>query len=204
ERPRPAGGDPPASRQAGRVSAPAEVTSDRTSVFPRFLDLAYPNVERGEGVRLFLTDGREILDACSGGAMIACLGHGRREFAAAAAAQAEQLAYIYFHQFTNEPQERLAERLLEVAAPELARVRFVSGGSEANEMMLRLARQYHVDRGDTDRWRVVSPAQADHGATMGALALTGRPALQRPFEDYLAHHVHFDETLEELDRVVEE
>jgi adenosylmethionine-8-amino-7-oxononanoate aminotransferase len=180
------------------------VAATETSVFPRFLDLAYPNVERGEGVRLWLTDGREILDACSGGAMVASLGHAAREIVEAAAAQAEEISYVYNHHFTNEPQERLAARLLEVAAPEMARVRFVSGGSEANETMLRLARQYHVERGETERWRVVSPAQAYHGATMGALALTGRPALQHPFEDYLAPHLHFADTLEELDRVVEE
>ncbi|HEY2937524.1 MAG TPA: aminotransferase class III-fold pyridoxal phosphate-dependent enzyme [Gaiellaceae bacterium] len=193
----------------------ALVRADDTNVFPRLLDLDYPNVERGEGVRLYLTDGREILDACSGGAMVACLGHGSREIVEAGAAQGEKLAYIYNHHFTNEPQERLAERLLEVAAPEMARVRFVSGGSEANETMLRLARQYHVDRGDTERWRVVSPAQAYHGATMGTLALTGRPGLQHPFEQYLAPHLHvlpsterFDPSggaaLAELDRIVAE
>ena len=191
------------------------VAAAETSVFPRFLDLAYPSVERGDGVRLYLADGREILDACSGGAMVACLGHGVREIVESGAAQAEQLSYVYNHHFTNEPQERLAERLLEVAAPEMARVRFVSGGSEANETMLRLARQYHVDRGDAGRWRVVSPAQAYHGATMGTLALTGRPGLQRPFEDYLAPHLHvppstarFDPSgraaLAELDRIVAE
>ncbi len=183
----------------------AEVLASETNVFPRFLDLAYPNVERGEGVRLYLTDGTEILDACSGGAMVACLGHGVREIVDAAAAQAEQLAYYYNHFFTNEPQENLAERLLVVAAPEMARVRFVSGGSEANETMLRLVRQYHVDRGEPERWRIVSPAQAYHGATMGALGLTGRPALQRPFENYLAAHLHTPgAALEELDRQIAE
>jgi adenosylmethionine-8-amino-7-oxononanoate aminotransferase len=193
----------------------ATVRADETSVFPRLLDLAYPSVERGDGVRLYLADGREVLDACSGGAMVACLGHGVGEVVEAAAAQAEKLAYVYNHHFTNEPQERLARRLLEVAAPQMARVRFVSGGSEANETMLRLARQYHVDRGDTERWRVVSPAQAYHGATMGTLALTGRHGLQHPFEEYLAPHRHVppsterldpsgEAALEELDRVVAE
>ncbi len=183
----------------------AQVSASESKVFPRFLDLAYPNVERGDGVRLRLTDGREILDACSGGAMVACLGHGVREIADAAAAQAETLAYYYNHFFSNEPQERLAERLLEVAAPEMARVRFVSGGSEANETMLRLVRQYHVDRGEPERWRIVSPAQAYHGATMGALGLTGRPGLQRPFENYLAPHLHTARAaLDELDRSLAE
>ena len=197
------------------MTVAAEIRSDETSVFPRFLDLAYPNVERGDGVRLFLSNGSEILDACSGGAMVTCLGHGRRDIVDAAAAQAQRIAYVYNHHFTNDAQERLAERLLATAAPELARVRFVSGGSEANETALRLVRQYHVDRGEPERWRIVSPAQAYHGATMGALGLTGRPALQRPFREYLPSHLHIppstwrqdpsgEEALAELDRVLEE
>jgi adenosylmethionine-8-amino-7-oxononanoate aminotransferase len=147
-------------------------------------------VERGEGVWLYDADGRQILDACGGGAMVTCLGHGRRDIVEAAARQAEELPYYYYHQFTNELQERLADRVLEVAAPEMARARFVTGGSEANEMALRLARQYHVDRGEPDRWRVISPAQAYHGATLGTLALTGRGTLRHPFEPYLADHLH--------------
>jgi adenosylmethionine-8-amino-7-oxononanoate aminotransferase len=198
---------------ATRVSG--EIHADETSVFPRFLDVGYPNVERGDGVRLWLTDGRELLDACSGGAMVTCLGHGVREVVDAAAAQGERISYVYNHHFTNDAQERLAERLLETAAPEMARVRFVSGGSEANETALRLVRQYHVDRGEPDRWRIVSPAQAYHGATLGTLGLTGRPALQRPFREYLPRHLHVppatwrsdptgEQALAELDRVLEE
>jgi adenosylmethionine-8-amino-7-oxononanoate aminotransferase len=190
------------------------VGSDTTSVFPRLLDLAYPNIERGDGVWLHTTDGRQILDACSGGAMVACLGHGVTEVIAAAAGQAERIAYLYAHHFSNEPQERLADRLIEVAAPEMARVRFVSGGSEANETALRLARSYHVERGEPDRWRVISPAQAYHGSTMATLALSGRRALQDPYGHYLAAHGHlppatwrFDPSgqaaLDELDRLLE-
>jgi adenosylmethionine-8-amino-7-oxononanoate aminotransferase len=193
----------------------AEITAEHTNVFPRLLDLAYPNVERGEGVGLYTTDGQEILDACSGGAMVACLGHGRTDIVEAARRQSEQIAYVYNHHFTNEPQERLADRLIETAAPEMARVRFVSGGSEANEMALRLVRQYHVDRGDESRWRVISQAQAYHGALMGTLALTGRRALQRPYGEYLPGQLHIppatwrtDPTgqaaLDELDRLIEE
>jgi adenosylmethionine-8-amino-7-oxononanoate aminotransferase len=170
-----------------------------TSVLPRLFDLAYPNVERGEGVWLTTTDGRQVLDACSGGAMVTCLGHAVPELAAAAAAQAEQISYFYNHHFTSEPQERLAARLLEVVAPEMARVRLVSGGSEANETALRLARTYHVDRGEPQRWRVISPAQAYHGSTMGTLALTGRSALQEPYGPYLAEHLHVPPSTARLD-----
>lgn len=191
------------------------IRSDATSVFPRFLDLAYPNVERGEGVWLTTTDGRRVIDACSGGAMVTCLGHGVPELVAAAEEQAGRIAYFYNHHFTNEPQERLADRLIGLAGPGMARVRFVSGGSEAVETALQLARLYHVERGDDERWRVVSPAQAYHGSTMGTLALNGRLTLQEPYAPYLADHRHlppstwrFDPSgeaaLAELDRILEE
>jgi hypothetical protein len=191
------------------------IRSDETAVLPRFLDLAYPRVEHAEGVWLTTTEGRRILDATSGGAMVACLGHGVPPLVAAAASQAERISYFYNHHFTSEPQERLAERLLEVAAPGMARVRFVSGGSEANETALQLARLYHVERGEPDRWRVISPAQSYHGSTMGTLALSGRRALQDPYGPYLAEHLHIppstwrsdpsgEEALEQLDRRLEE
>ena len=190
------------------------IASTGTHVFPRFLDLDYPNVERGDGVWLITTDGRRILDASSGGAMVACLGYGVQPIVDAWAEQAERISYFYNHHFTNEPQELLAGRLLEVAAPMMARVRLVSGGSEANETALQLARLYHVERGETARWRVISPAQSYHGSTMGTLALSGRPALQAPYGPYLAEHLHLppstwrfdatgEEALAELDRLLE-
>ena len=193
------------------------VRADETNVFPRFLDLAYPNIERGKGVWLETTDGRRVLDACSGGAMVACLGHGVREIADAAAEQAERIAYFYNHHFTSQPQEDLADRVLEVVAPEMARIKLASGGSEANETAVRLARTYHVDRGQQERWRIISPAQAYHGSTLGTLALSGRRlSLQAPYAEYMpAGYLHippstprFDPTgesaLQELDRVLEE
>ncbi len=193
----------------------ATISADETNVFPRFLDLAYPNIERGKGVWLETTDGHRILDACSGGAMVACLGHGVTEIADAAAAQAEQIAYFYNHHFTSLPQEMLADRVIGVV-PEMARIKFASGGSEANETAVRLARTYHVDRGQRDRWRIISPAQAYHGSTLGTLALSGRRrSLQDPYVDYLPAYLHippstprFDPTgeaaLEELDKALKE
>ena len=168
----------------------ATIAAEATNVFPRFSGLAYPNIERGDGVWLYSVDGERILDACSGGAMVACLGHGRAEIVDAAYEQARRISYVYNHHFTNGPQERLADRLIALAAPAMARVRFSSGGSEANEAALRLARQYHVDRGEAGRWRVISQAQAYHGALIGALALTGRSSLQRPYGEYLSGHLH--------------
>jgi len=184
------------------------IAADQTSTFPRFLDLAYPSIDRGEGVWLYTSEGDRILDACSGGAMTSNLGNGARDVVAAGARQAEEIAYFYMDHFTNEPMERLAERLIDVAAPEMARVRFASSGSEANEAALRLARAFHVDRGERDRWRVISPAQAYHGSTMATLALTGRRrTLQEPFEPYLSPHLHIgqgDDMLAQLDARLED
>jgi adenosylmethionine-8-amino-7-oxononanoate aminotransferase len=191
------------------------VTADQTSTFPRFLDLAYPSVEHGEGVWLHTTAGEKILDACSGGAMVSSLGNGATDITDAGARQAERIAYFYMDHFTNEPQERLADRLIQFA-PEMARVRFASSGSEANETALRLARQYHVDRGEPDRWQVISPAQAYHGSTMATMALTGRKhTIQEPYSVYLSPHLHippstwrFDTSgqgaLDELDKQIKE
>src|SRR5437899_4934514 len=182
----------------------ARVAADQTNVFPRFYDLEYPNIEHGEGVWLFTTDGRKILDACSGGAMVSCLGHGVRDVIDAAAAQANEIAYYYNHHFTNRPQEQLAERLVTAVAPEMARVKFTSGGSEANEAAIRLARAYHVERGQPQRWRVISPAQAYHGSTFGTLALSGRRrSLQQPYEPYLPDYFHLSPATPQLDPTAE-
>jgi adenosylmethionine-8-amino-7-oxononanoate aminotransferase len=196
------------------VAAPAIITADQTNVFPRELDRAYPLIVRASGVRLWDSAGTEYLDGISGGAMVTCLGHGVPEIIDVAAQQAREVSYLYSQQFTSPAQEELASVLAELAPPGFSRVHFTAGGSEANETALRLARSYHVERGEPDRWRVISPAQAYHGPTVATLSLTGRPGLQRPFEPYAAAHLHippatwrFDPTgaaaLAALDEVLE-
>lgn len=189
--------------------------STTSYVLPPELDRRYPVVVRGEGVWLEDSDGKRYLDAMSGGSMAATLGHGRRELAAAARQQAERLAYVHNERLTNPLQEQLARELVELAPDGFTRVRFVTGGAEANELALKLARSYHVERGEPQRWQVISPAQAYHGPTMETLALTGRPGLQGPLGPYLAKHLHIppstkqfdpsgEEALTALDRALEE
>jgi len=168
----------------------ATAVAEKSKVLPRHGGFAYPSVESAAGVWLTLTDGRRILDACSGGSMTTSLGHGNEAVIAAAEEQGKALPYSYHHHFTNEPQERLAAELIERAAPAMARVRFTSGGSEANETALRLIRAYHVERGEAERTRIISPAQAYHGSLTGTLALSGRPALRRDWDPYLAPQPH--------------
>jgi len=168
----------------------AFVREHETQVFLRELDRAYPLIEHAEGVWLYDAAGTAYLDAVGGGAMVASIGYGVDEVIEAAHEQLKRIPYLYNQQFTTLPQEALARELLELAPPGFERVHFVSGGSEANEMAVRLARSYHVERGDVERWRIVSPAQAYHGPTAATLALTGRPALQRPYEPYLVSQLH--------------
>jgi adenosylmethionine-8-amino-7-oxononanoate aminotransferase len=191
------------------------VDSSSTRILPLELDRRYPLIVRGRGVWLEDAAGRRYLDAMSGGSMAAILGHGRADLVEAARRQGERLAFVHNERLTSPPQEHLARELVGVAPEGFTRVRFVTGGSEANETALRLARTYHVDRGDAKRWRVVSPAQAYHGPTMATLALTGRPGLHGPFGPYLSDQLHippstshFDPTgeaaLAALDRVLEQ
>ncbi|MFL5798347.1 MAG: aspartate aminotransferase family protein [Actinomycetota bacterium] len=195
--------------------AQGPVDSSRTHVLPLELDRRYPVVVRGEGVWVEDSGGRRYLDAMSGGSMAATLGHGRSDIVAAARAQAERLAYVHNERLTNPAQERLASELVAVAPEGFTRARFVTSGSDANEMAIQLARSFHVERGEPDRWQVISPAQAYHGPTMETLALTGRPGLHGPFGPYLPHHLHIppstwrfdptgEEALEALDRALEE
>jgi adenosylmethionine-8-amino-7-oxononanoate aminotransferase len=169
---------------------PVFVRAGDTSVFVRELDRPYPLIVKGEGVWLEDAGGTRYLDAVSGGAMVTSLGHGPNPAIAAAAEQAEAISFIYNQQFTSPAQEALAEELTRLAPAGFDRVHFVTGGAEANETALRLARAYHVERGEPGRTRIVSPAQAYHGPTMATLGLTGRPGLRYPFDDLIAPQLH--------------
>ncbi len=166
------------------------VASNATHVFPLELDRRYPVVVSGDGAWVEDSTGKRYLDAMSGGSMAATLGHGRRDIIGAAAEQASRLSYVHNERLTNPPREQLAAELVEIAPPGMTRVRFVTGGAEANEMAIQMARAYHVERGDPKRWQVISPAQAYHGPTMATLGLTGRPGLQAPFGPYMPAHRH--------------
>ena len=148
-------------------------TRDDSRVLPLELERRYPVVVRGHGAWVEDSTGKRYLDAMSGGSMAATLGHGRRDIIGAAAAQASRLSYVHNERLTNPQREQLAAELVEVAPPGMTRVRFVTGGAEANEMAIQIARAYHVERGEAKRWQVISPAQAYHGPTMATLGLTG-------------------------------
>jgi adenosylmethionine-8-amino-7-oxononanoate aminotransferase len=193
----------------------ALIDSSATHVLPPEFDRRYPLIVRGRGVWAEDASGRRYLDAMSGGSMALTLGHGREDLIDAAYEQARRIAFAHNERLTNPAQEQLAQDLVAVAPEGMERVHFVTGGAEANECALRMARSYHVERGEPSRWRVISPAQGYHGPTMATLALTGRAGLQGPLTPYIKEQPHippstwrFDPTgeqaLEALDAVLEQ
>ena len=131
-----------------------------------------PVAVRGEGIFLIDTVGRRYLDAC-GGAAVSCLGHGHPGVAAAIAEQSARLEFAHTGFFTSDAAEDLAELIAGMSPGALDRVWYTSSGSEAVEAALKLARQYHLERGDTGRSRIIARRLSYHGNTLGALAAGG-------------------------------
>jgi adenosylmethionine-8-amino-7-oxononanoate aminotransferase len=146
-----------------------------------YAEAEVPIMVRGEGCYLWDAHGKRYLDGLSG-LFTVQLGHGRRDLAAAAAKQAETLEYFPIWSYAHPPAIELATRLSELAPGDLNRVFFTSGGSESVESAWKLARQYFQAIGQPRRYKVISREIAYHGTTMGALAITGVPALRAPFE----------------------
>ncbi len=141
-------------------------------------------MQRGEGCYIHDNEGARYLDGLSG---LFCtnLGHGRTDLVAAAAEQMGRLAYYPTWGYANEPASRAAEMIAEVAPGDLSEVFFVGSGSEAVESALKFARNYHLSRGDTGRYKVISREWSYHGTTLGALAVTGIAKLRDPFAPML-------------------
>ena len=139
----------------------------------------------GEGIRLHLAGGRTVIDG-SGGAAVACIGHGNRRVAAAMAEQAGRMAYAHTGFFTSEPAEALADLLLGDEPGGLTHAFFVSSGSEAMEAAVKLARQYFIELGQPQRTRIIGRRQGYHGTTLGALSVGGHVARRAPYEPLLS------------------
>jgi adenosylmethionine-8-amino-7-oxononanoate aminotransferase len=145
----------------------------------------------GSGIEIFDAEGRRYLDA-SGGAAVSCLGHGHPDVIAALHQQLDTLTYAHTAFFTSEAAERLADRLVEDAPAGIDRVYLVSGGSEAIEAALKMARQYFVEIGEPRRRAIVARRQSYHGATLGALAAGGNAWRRVQFEPLLIETHHID------------
>ena len=153
-------------------------------VFQRNSQADLPVVKGGEGCFLIDEAGRSYLDG-SGGAAVSCLGHSDIHVKNAMINQIENIAYAHTSFFTSSPAETLAARLAEYAPGDINRVYLVSGGSEAMEAAIKLARQYFIEKGEPNRKHIIARKQSYHGNTLGALAAGGNQWRRRQFEPLL-------------------
>jgi adenosylmethionine-8-amino-7-oxononanoate aminotransferase len=177
----PGGSTPAATGGEPRPSA--------TRILHRHLHRFPPTAVSAQG--MFVTDanGRRYLDAC-GGAAVSCLGHGHPDVLAAMHAQIDRIAYAHTSFFTTEPAEALADELVRGAPQGTSHAYFVSGGSEAVEAALKMARQYFVEIGEPQRAHFIARRQSYHGNTLGALAVGGNAARRREFGPLLVDVTH--------------
>jgi len=162
-----------------------------TRILHRQIHGVLPVAIGGKGIEIFDAQGKAYIDA-SGGAAVSCLGHGHPDVTAAIHAQADKLAYAHTSFFTTQVAETLADRLIEDAPAGLSHVYFVSGGSEAVEAALKMARQYFVEIGQPERRNVIARRQSYHGNTLGALATGGNEWRRTQFRPLLIETHHID------------
>jgi adenosylmethionine-8-amino-7-oxononanoate aminotransferase len=158
-------------------------------VFPRHTKVQPPLATRAEGVYIYDSADKAYFDG-SGGAAVSCLGHGDKDVIKAIRQQAETLAYAHTGFFTSEAAETLARKLSTAAPGDIDRVYLVSGGSEAVEAALKLARQYFIEIGQPARHRFIARRQSYHGNTLGALAAGGNAWRKQPFAPLMIETSH--------------
>lgn len=158
-------------------------------VFYRDLTKLFVTAVRGDGVYLYDESGKRYLDAC-GGALVVNLGHGRKDLARAMAEQAERVAYVHGSQFTTEAIEKWGQALVPRFPQGLTKLYLVPGGTEATETAIKLARQFQIASGRESKYLTLACRPSYHGNTLGALAISGRTGLRKPYEPLLANDEH--------------
>ncbi|OUS04150.1 aspartate aminotransferase family protein [Rhodobacterales bacterium 52_120_T64] len=175
-------------------------------IFPRHTKVATPVAVSGNGCYLYDSTGKQYLDA-SGGAAVSCLGHGDVEVIDAVKKQLDDLAFAHTSFLTSEPAEQLADLLVEHAPDGIEKVYLVSGGSEATEAAIKLARQYFVEKGEDKRRHLIARQQSYHGNTIGALSAGGNVWRRQQFAPLLIDVTHiapcFEYRLREQDESAE-
>jgi len=148
-----------------------------------------PAATSAQGCYIYDKSGKSYLDG-SGGAAVSCLGHGDPDIISAIKSQADQLSFAHTSFFTSEPAEELTELLIKYAPGDLDRVYLVSGGSEATEAAIKLARQFHIENGEPERKNLIARKQSYHGNTLGALAAGGNEWRRKQFSPLLINVSH--------------
>jgi len=160
-----------------------------THVFQRLIPAKMPVAVGGEGVYIVDSEGKRYLDA-SGGAAVSCLGHGDADVISAIKGQLDSMAFAHTGFFTSQPAEDLAVLLTDAAPGDFGAVYFVSGGSEAVEAALKMARQYFLETGEPSRSKFIARRQSYHGNTLGALSVGGNVWRREPFQALLTEVSH--------------
>ncbi len=170
-------------------------------IFHRAAKGHWPRISHGSGCYLYDTEGRAYLDACAG-VHVVSIGHGVEEIAEAMADQARKVTFSY-GQFISQPQIDLARKIAGMTPEGMGRVFFVSGGSEATEAAMKIARKYHIESGNPSKYQVISCWQSWHGNTIGALSMSGRSAWRKDYTPYLLDFPHISQhSVDELERVI--
>ena len=172
-----------------RLDHREEMTAPVTRILHRQIDADLPVAVAGDGCYIVDSEGRRYLDA-SGGAAVSCLGHSDPDVRHAIVEQAESLAFAHTAFFTSEPAEALADALVESAPEGISHIYLVSGGTEAVEAALKMARQYFVEIGEPQRTRFIARRQSYHGNTLGGLAVGGNALRRAMFQPLLIDVTH--------------
>ena len=168
-----------------------QVSPDSTDVIHRDLNRTYPVIDRGEGIYLYDSTGKRYIDGSGGSAAVTAIGHGVKEVVEAMTSQAARLAFGPTHAFTSQPIEDCARLIVDEFAPKgLDRVFFCPSGSEANENAVKMALQYHRDRGEPQKQIVISRWNSFHGMTIATLGLSGHTGRRRKLAPILPQGVH--------------
>ena len=158
-------------------------------VFHRSLKGEMPVASHGDGIHIFDSDGKSYIDA-SGGAAVSCLGHSHDAVISAIKEQLDRIPFVHSGFFTSPVTEELADLMIEQAPVGIERVYFTSGGSEAIEAALKMARQYHIEIGQPQRTKFIARQQSYHGNTLGALAVGGNVWRREPYQPILIDTTH--------------
>ena len=163
----------------------------RDSIFYRDRSKIYPLIERGEGIYIYDDNGKRYIDA-TGGPMVVNIGHAVPEVIDAMVQQARKICFAHTESYVTRPQLEFAQKVIEFAPRGMSKVYFVSGGSEATEVALKMVRQYQLERGESSRFKVIGRWEGYHGGTMGALSLTGHKMRGKDYLPYLVNlpHIH--------------
>ncbi len=165
------------------------MTVKKTNTFPAFLNKESRSIVKGEGVYLFDDQGKRYIDA-SGGPIMSNLGHGLKEMAETLYNQALKNEYVFYMDFTTPELEAACTGICEASGGDMDRVFLVSGGSEATEASIKLARKYHIDAGNPSKFKIISRWMSYHGMTQGAMNLSGFPFRRRDYTPYISNNYH--------------